>query len=837
MAKKIVFGFLLLITAFLLGGGLVSFFYADKVKAIVVEVVNKNLNTRAQVKKIEFTLFSTFPNASVVFEDVFVEEKKRQYPDTLFFAKKISFFLGLGQLFQDHFTIKKLLVDQGVLKLSTDKKGQHNYEIWKNDSLPQNQKHGLFKLEEVLFENTRILYVNDYKETGFSTLVKRGTFKGEFSSQLFDLEANAEMDVTYFKAGSVNYIHQKETKLSFVFQIDIAAKKYTIKSSTLRLANLNLLVDGTVTQTFPGFLLDLHVSSPGSGPQELLSLLPLKDKNSITKFSYKGAVLFDMYIRGILDKKNSPLIELSFGAKNVSIIPKKGGEALRQINFTAIYTNRKKTASNASFLAINKFTAQLQKQLVQGNLEITNFENPFVKFNFNGTIDLELLGPFILPDTIRNFSGMLTSNISFSGKKDVLNSYKATGSINVKKLNFLIKDNPIPFLDLNGTFSLKDTETKMERFTGKIGESDFELNGVFSNLFFCLLLPDQKLGIKASLFSHKLNLSELLFKNESTNKKDSGHSIQFPGWLTAELNVNLENLHFQKFESSGLTGTLSLNNKVLSTNGIKINSMSGTTLLKGMINTLRNDSILISAEANINKIDITQLFYQMGNFGQAVIGDKNLKGVVSAEIQFASIWSADLICNTNKVYSNATLIVENGELINFEPTQALSKYIKGADFKNIKFSTLKNKVEIKNRTIHFSSMEIKSSAMDITTSGTHSFDNIVDYKIKILLSQLLGKKVKEQNTEFGTIEDDGLGRTSIFLRMYGPMKDPKFDYDSKSVEEKIVTDIKNEKQNLKSVLNKEFGWFKNDTIPVKKTDNSVKKEEIQIDYEEETEEK
>lgn len=91
MAKKIVFGFLLLITAFLLGGGLVSFFYADKVKAIVVEVVNKNLNTRAQVKKIEFTLFSTFPNASVVFEDVFVEEKKRQYPDTLFFAKKISF--------------------------------------------------------------------------------------------------------------------------------------------------------------------------------------------------------------------------------------------------------------------------------------------------------------------------------------------------------------------------------------------------------------------------------------------------------------------------------------------------------------------------------------------------------------------------------------------------------------------------------------------------------------------------------------------------------------------------------------------------------------------------
>ena len=53
------------------------------------------------------------------------------------------------------------------------------------------------------------------------------------------------------------------------------------------------------------------------------------------------------------------------------------------------------------------------------------------------------------------------------------------------------------------------------------------------------------------------------------------------------------------------------------------------------------------------------------------------------------------------------------------------------------------------------------------------------------IQQILGKKVKQQNTEFGTIEDDGLGRTMIHLSMKGPMADPKFEWDRKSVEKKI----------------------------------------------------
>jgi hypothetical protein len=157
----------------------------------------------------------------------------------------------------------------------------------------------------------------------------------------------------------------------------------------------------------------------------------------------------------------------------------------------------------------------------------------------------------------------------------------------------------------------------------------------------------------------------------------------------------------------------------------------------------------------------------------------------------------------------------------------LAKYIKVPDLNRIKFSTLTNKIAIKDRKIFIPNMEIKSSAINISGNGTHSFDNIVDYHIQLLLSDVLGKKMKSNSTEFGEIEDDGLGRTMLMLSMKGPAENPKFAYDRKAAGQKIKTEISKESQNLKSMLREELGLSKKDTV---KTSKPKKKDEMQIDW-------
>lgn len=125
-------------------------------------------------------------------------------------------------------------------------------------------------------------------------------------------------------------------------------------------------------------------------------------------------------------------------------------------------------------------------------------------------------------------------------------------------------------------------------------------------------------------------------------------------------------------------------------------------------------------------------------------------------------------------------------------------------------------------------MEINSTALNITASGIHSFENVVDYKIKLRMSELLGKKVKNLNTEFGTIEDDGMGSLNLLLSMKGPLENPKFSYDKKSVEENITKNVKEGKDNFLKIIKEEF---KNNE-PKKNIEEEKKQEELKLETDE-----
>jgi hypothetical protein len=111
-------------------------------------------------------------------------------------------------------------------------------------------------------------------------------------------------------------------------------------------------------------------------------------------------------------------------------------------------------------------------------------------------------------------------------------------------------------------------------------------------------------------------------------------------------------------------------------------------------------------------------------------------------------------------------------------------------------------------------MEVKSSAAELSVNGKHSFDNDYEYHVKILLSQILSRKRaknKSSKTEFGVVEDDGLGRTSLLLKIIGKGEVAKVAYDMKAAGVEVKNNFKKEKQALKTILNQEYGWYKNDS--------------------------
>jgi hypothetical protein len=240
----------------------------------------------------------------------------------------------------------------------------------------------------------------------------------------------------------------------------------------------------------------------------------------------------------------------------------------------------------------------------------------------------------------------------------------------------------------------------------------------------------------------------------------------------------------------------------------------------------------------LKKVDINRLFIEFENFGQTVVKDENIRGLVDAEIDFEAIATSTLSIDPSLVYSKVDLVINQGQLIRFEPLEALSKFISLNELMDVKFSQLKNTIEIRNRKIIIPQMDIASSAISISASGVHSFDNIVEYHLKLLLSDILAKKAKKARKdveEFGVVQDDGLGRTSLFISMIGPVSDPVISYDSQGAREKVKNDLVKEKQSMKQLLKEEFGLFKKDTSTVKPAKDSKKQSKVMISFDEDEE--
>ncbi len=150
---------------------------------------------------------------------------------------------------------------------------------------------------------------------------------------------------------------------------------------------------------------------------------------------------------------------------------------------------------------------------------------------------------------------------------------------------------------------------------------------------------------------------------------------------------------------------------------------------------------------------------------------------------------------------------------------------------NISFETLENTIFIKNSTIRIPSMVIESSALDITTEGSHTFNNYIDYKFSFRFREL--KSVKDES-EFGEVVDDGTG-VRVWVRMFGPLDNPTIEWDKQSKKEQAKENRQEAKNEAFSILKTEFGFKKNDTTVKQYIPKTQQHEEIRMQFGDEDE--
>ena len=125
-------------------------------------------------------------------------------------------------------------------------------------------------------------------------------------------------------------------------------------------------------------------------------------------------------------------------------------------------------------------------------------------------------------------------------------------------------------------------------------------------------------------------------------------------------------------------------------------------------------------------------------------------------------------------------------------------------------------------------MEIKSSALSVYISGTHAFNNEIDYNVTLLLSELLSKKFREKNTtiqEFGEEKKDGKILNTIYFKMSGDTDNPKVTLDKIRFLEDFKKTVEKEKTIIDNIYNVEI-LKENENI-----ESNDEDDEIEIEWE------
>ncbi|MDX2360767.1 MAG: AsmA-like C-terminal region-containing protein [Crocinitomicaceae bacterium] len=831
----IVFGLVLLITALL-------YIYKDDICNLVINEMNKHLSSKVEVAEVDLSFWGSFPNLSVDFNEVFIQDTYAGSTemDTLLYSDRIRFKLNPMDIWSENYIVKSIEVSPGVLKLKVNDAGFNNFDVLKEKSDSLESEGFDLKMEMVEFEDFRFSYINHSTDQEYRTQINEMVIEGAFHESSFVATATSDLQIISARSGNINMVSNQPATLDIGIEVDKIIDLILIPSSTIYIANLPFDFNGEVRDSSFFF----HLAGQDISIEDAANNLAMKEADNVKKFSGSGEFLFDLTINGSEDTIQPVSVLCEFGVDNVSLQEPNTGITLKKVSLDGMYTNE--GGPSKERLELNDISFTTTGGPFRGNLLLTQFANPLFTGDADGSLNLAVVHSLFNIPNVQALNGTIDVHSDFKVQgvegEDGRLSYhieKCEGTMQMNQARFQLVDDMRVFDNINGLVYLRSNEAGIKDVSLKIGESDFLVNGVFKNVV-DYFSGHGNLSANVSVTSNKIKL-ENLGTDTKEEKIQRERAYILPNNIDGTVYLDVKTLSYDKHTYEALKGNMSISGRTL--HFPRVSLSNGGADVHGSITIEERSPELfhISSQLVSKNIRFAEMFMEWNNFTQDVITSNNISGVAQANLTFEAPFDLRTGIIANAIEAKLALQIDNGRLKDVSMFNTIVESLKtsgmkafigsdnitalGEELTDLKFDQLKNTLIIRNGIITLPSMTIKSSALDIEVSATHTFENQIDYKFAFYLRDLKQDEV----SEFGMIVDDGLG-LNIFMRMTGDFADPDIEWDKESSRQNRQEYNAQEKKDLKSMMKSEFGLFRNDTSVKAFVQTNVPTEELIIQF-------
>lgn len=799
------------------------YIYRDDICKLAINQINNQLNAKVSVSAVELSFWKTFPDLSIDFREVYVKD---QYPsgegsDTLLYADLIRCRFNPSDIWRENYQLKRLDIDEGLLYLKYNRKGEHNFHLLKSDSIASESKQFKLNLEEIHVSNFRFRLKNQATRQFYSSTIHEMEVSGSLSDTLFTADAKAIININFVKSQSINLIQNKHAEFQLGIEVNTKQSKVNIPASRINIAGLPFILALDVTQD----AYQLNLKSDRISIADAVNHLTFNETDELKHLAGKGDLTFDLSVKGDGNPETSDQIHCNFGVSKGFIKDPESGLILDDIHVKGLYSNELGLAKE--FLQLETIAFRTSAGAFRGKLIISQFSNPLYEGYANGTLNLSMLQAILHHPAIETLSGTVDVQSNFAiqsipteGEK-AYEIKKCDGELSLHAVNLQLRGDRRFFKNATGKAYLRGDEAGLEKVSLQIGRSDFLLNGVLES-FSAYLSGSGKLNARAELLCKNLYLSDV--SADSKEEKTQGErAFVLPNDINGSLELSIGSLHYEGHRFEALKGSMALGEREIRFPSISL--INGGALIYGNLKIEERlpEIFTLSSHVKCDEINFKKLFQEWNNFNQEVILAENISGKAKASVQFEAPFDYRSGIKSHAIRARIDLEINEGRLRDVKALQAITESLKTSvaarsiigkenlkafdeKLKDLRFDQLVNTIQIENSILSFPRMEIKSSALDIISSGTHHFDNRIDYRLGFRF-----RDIKErQESEFGVEMDDGTGKY-VFIRMHGTVNKPIVEWDSESSKAHRKENMQEEKEDVKSILKTEFGLFKNDS--------------------------
>lgn len=828
-----------IISATIITGITVGYFYGDSIQKIAINELNKNLKTKVNIENIDISFLENLPYVSIILDNVYVESVKGKSnysfkdinTDTLLFAEKLSLNFNLFKAIKNDYDLNKVVIENGKLNIFIDKSGIDNYHLW-NSKKQEKETQVNINLKEIILNNIYLKFNDKSNNTESYCHVNKLKLSGKFSSDSITSQANLDMKVLYLFNEKNKYISDLSINSKMNFSSN--PEQFKIYSGSTNIKKQEFYFSGCYIFK-EDRLKDVKINGNNHEIPVLATLIPEKFVLPEYKRIKEGKITYDILINDKTSNVKIPEIKISYEIKDVLIIGTKSEILFDNVFAKGNYWTGEQSNLESSIFSINKLKLNLPNaKTIEGSIEIANLKAPIINGKLSLDIDLEYLNRFDLLKNDKTITGEIIGNINFSG---ISTDYK-TLSVSDLNWNGNLDISNLQILTSNNVSEYKIISVKVEPtgedivFTGLIAEylgSNYVLNGNLTTPINSYL-NNRPFIIKANIESDLLDFDKI----SSSNSEESSFSLESMVYLEAD--IKLKEFIYDRITATDISTRLIYKDKVIQLNDLIFNSINGSINSNIIISDDTNNTIRIKGKANLIEIDIHEFFYSFRNFNQTFLQAKNITGDLSGEVFFDTQWTPEFNFLEKNLVVESSVEVIDGELHDFKPMMELSDYLRVPDLKQIRFSNLRNDIVILDQTVNIPLMEINSSALNLNISGTHSFDQFISYDITLLLSEILSKRFKSKESEEWIEYDDEESQAKIYLKAEGHIDSFDIKYDFRKARDENKTKRKEEAKELKAVLHHELGLFKKDSVELQKIiekKNTKQKKKVQIIWDEE----